>query len=61
MVLVGAGNLATSLGVALAAAGAPPVAVWSRTAESAFALAARVGCPACCDINELPAADIFII
>lgn len=61
VVLVGAGNLATSLGVALASAGAPPVAVWSRTAESAEALAARVGCPACCDINELPAADIFII
>ena len=61
MVLVGAGNLATSLGVALAAAGAPPVAVWSRTAESAETLAARAGCPACCNINELPAADIFII
>ena len=59
--LVGAGNLATSLGVALAAAGVPPLAVWSRTAESGTALAARVGCPACCNINELPAADIFII
>ena len=32
--LVGAGNLATSLGVALAAVGVKPVAVWSRTAES---------------------------
>lgn len=61
MVLVGAGNLATSLGVALAAAGVPPLAVWSRTMESATALATKIGCSACCNINELPAADIYII
>ena len=59
--LVGAGNLATSLGLALSAAGMPPVAVWSRTPESAEALAVKVGCPAFCDINALPEADIVII
>lgn len=61
MVLVGAGNLATSLGVALATAGVPPLAVWSRTQESADALAARIGCSAFSNISDLPVADIFII
>lgn len=61
VVLVGAGNLATSLGVALAATGVPPKAVWSRTMTSAAALGERIGCPAYCRIGDLPAADIFII
>lgn len=59
--LVGAGNLATSLGLALAAAGTPPVAVWSRTLKAAEELGAKVGCPAFCNINELPAARVVII
>lgn len=59
--LVGAGGLATSLGLALAAAGTPPVAVWSRTREAAEALGTRIGCAAFCDINKLPSADIVII
>ena len=59
--LAGAGNLATSLGVALAAAGTSPVAVWSRTRESAEALGAKTGSDAFCDINLLPAADVVVI
>lgn len=61
VVLVGAGNLATSLGVALVAAGICPQAVWSRTLASAEALAAKISCPACSSIAELPVADIYII
>ncbi len=61
ILLVGAGNLATSLGVALASSGVPPVAVWSRSQESAGLLGDRIGCPAFCDIDALPPADIVII
>ncbi len=59
--LVGAGNLATSLGVALAAAGAVPVAVWSRTKESGRALGNRLGCPSFTEVCDMPAADVVII
>lgn len=61
ILLIGAGNLATSLGVTLALAGRNPVAVWSRSIESAQQLASRIGCDACCDIDALPSADIVII
>lgn len=61
ILLIGAGNLATSLGVALAAAGIPPVAVWSRTHSSAQELGDRIGCPSSCSFDDLPAADIVII
>ena len=61
IVLVGAGNMATALAVALTKAGNVPVAVWSRTPESARMLADRVGCGWCCDINDLPQSDIVII
>ncbi|MBO7231403.1 MAG: DUF2520 domain-containing protein [Bacteroidaceae bacterium] len=61
IVLVGAGNMATALAVALAGAGNAPLAVWSRTSESAQMLADRVGAEWCCDIDALPQADIVII
>ena len=60
-VLVGAGNMATAIAVAMAKAGNVPVAVWSRTAESAQMLADRVGAEWCCDIDALPQADVVII
>ena len=59
--LVGAGGVATSLGVALAQAAAAPVAVWSRTREKALALAERTGALACSEIEEIPQVDIVII
>lgn len=61
IVLVGAGNMATALAVALEKAGMPPVAVWSRTPESASLLAGRVGCEWHCNIDDMPPADIVII
>lgn len=61
IVLVGAGNMATAIAMALVNAGNAPVAVWSRTAESARMLADRVGTEWCCDIEALPQADVVII
>ena len=61
VVLVGAGNMATALAVAMVKAGNVPVAVWSRTAESAQMLADRVGTAWHCDIDALPQADVVII
>ena len=61
IVLVGAGNMATALAVALANKGNPPVAVWSRTPESARLLADRIGTEYSCCIEDLPPADIVII
>ena len=61
VVLVGAGNMATAIAVALSKADNRPVAVWSRTAESAQMLADRVGAEWYCDIDALPQADVVII
>lgn len=61
VVLVGAGNMATAIAVALSKAGNRPVAVWSRTPESAQMLADRVGAEWYCDIDALPQADVVII
>ena len=60
IVIVGAGNLATCLGVALRSVGVTPLAVWSRTALSADTLADKLGCEAFTDISSLPNADIVI-
>ena len=61
VVLVGAGNMATAIACALKDGGNAPVAVWSRTLESAAQLGDRVGCAFTDDIASLPAADIVII
>ena len=61
IVLVGAGNMATAIACALKEGGNAPVAVWSRTLESAAMLGGRVGCAFADDIASLPAADIVII
>ena len=61
IVLVGAGNMATAIAYALKDGGNAPVAVWSRTLESAALLGGRVGCAFTDDIGALPAADIVII
>ena len=61
IVLVGAGNMATAIACALKEGGNAPVAVWSRTLESAAQLGDKVGCAFTNDIASLPAADIVII
>ena len=61
IVLVGAGNMATAIAYALKEGGNAPVAVWSRTLESAATLGGRVGCAFTDDLASLPVADIVII
>lgn len=58
---IGAGNLATRLGIALKEAGHDAVQVYSRTMESASALAAHLGCPATDDVDRVDTtADVYI-
>ena len=61
IVLVGAGNMATAIAYALKERGSAPVAVWSRTLESAALLGGRVECAFTDDLASLPQADIVII
>ena len=62
IVLIGAGNLATHLGKALARAGHDVAQVYSRTMESAATLAAVLHCRACCDLAKLDSdAEVYII
>lgn len=61
IVLVGAGNMATAIACSLKESGNAPVAVWSRTLESAALLGCRVECAFTDDLYALPAADIVII
>ena len=61
IVLVGAGNMATAIACSLKENGNTPVAVWSRTLESAALLGGRVGCAFTDDLASLPVADIVII
>ena len=55
IVLIGAGNLATNLGKALLAAGHDIVQVFSRTVESATALAQIAGGAPVTDIEQVRA------
>ena len=62
IVLVGAGNVATHLGTALRDAGYAVVQVFSRTGESASALAEKLGCPYTTDISRIvPDAGLYIV
>ncbi len=62
IVLIGAGRLGQSLGLALAAAGRPPVAVASRTPAHAQALAAQVpGCVAMTLHDAVSAGDLVLL
>ena len=62
IVLVGAGGLATNLGLALHEAGHNVLAVFSRTMEHARMLAERIGSQPTDDICALPnEADLFIV
>ena len=62
IVLIGAGNLATNLGKALFSAGHDFIQVYSRTMESASALATLVGGAPTTDIDSINYnADVYII
>ena len=62
IVLIGAGNLATNLGKALKGADHDIVQIWSRTEESAQALAMVLKCPYTTDVKEVVRnADVFVI
>lgn len=61
VVWIGAGNLATQLGVALARAGHETLQVFSRTEASASALAARLHCAATDRVEDiLTGADVYV-
>jgi predicted short-subunit dehydrogenase-like oxidoreductase (DUF2520 family) len=62
IVLLGAGRVAQHLGPALLQTGYTVVHVWSRTLNSATALAAQLpGATASIELAKLPAADIYIV
>ena len=61
-VFVGAGNLATNLGMSLMANGIDVVQVYSRTEDSASALSEKLKCAHTTDIDEVISdADIYFI
>jgi len=60
--LIGAGNLATQLGMALEEKGHQIVQVWSRTQKSATALASKLNCPYTTDLSFIfSESDLYII
>lgn len=62
IVLIGAGNVATHLGMALQKSGHDVMQVYSRTEESARALADKLGCRFTTSIAEvLPDATLYIV
>ena len=62
VVLIGAGNLATQLALALQENGIQVKQVYSRTAESAKELAGKLNCAYTNDLSKLfPEADLYVI
>ena len=62
VILIGAGNLATHLGKAIFAAGHDVVQVFSRTMQSATALASEVGAQPVSDISDVRSdADLYVV
>jgi predicted short-subunit dehydrogenase-like oxidoreductase (DUF2520 family) len=61
VILIGAGNVATHLGMALKTNGIEVLQVYSRTGKSAAALAQKLDCYCTTDVNKiLPHADLYI-
>ena len=60
VVWIGAGNLATQLGAALARNGHETLQVFSRTEASASALAARLHCAATNRVEDILTGDRWI-
>lgn len=62
IVLIGAGNVATHLGVAWQNAGYEIVQIYSRTAESALDLANRLGVGYAASLEDVyPNADVYVV
>ncbi|MBN4065858.1 DUF2520 domain-containing protein [Candidatus Amoebophilus asiaticus] len=62
IVLIGAGSVATNLGIALKGAGSEITQVYSRTEKSAKELAERLSTPYTADINEIKTEkDLYVI
>lgn len=62
IVLIGAGNVATHLGISLHEAGIHVVQVCNRSAESAYALGRKLGAESVSDFSAIhPNADLYII
>ena len=62
IVLIGAGNVATHLGMALKRAGQEVIQVYSRTEASASVLAERLGVPFTTSLDEVVSeADLYIV
>jgi predicted short-subunit dehydrogenase-like oxidoreductase (DUF2520 family) len=62
IVMIGAGNLATGMGIALIENGHKIVLVYSRSEESASLLASKLNCPFTIDLSKIKIdADIYII
>ena len=60
--LLGAGNLATQLGLTLSEKGHQLVQVWSRTQKSASELASKLNCPYTTEISLISSdTDIYIV
>ena len=60
--LIGAGNLATQLGLTLSEKGHQLVQVWSQTQKSAALLASKLDCPYTTDISLISSdTDIYIV
>lgn len=60
--MIGAGNLATQLGMALSEKGHQIVQVWSRTSKNAVELASKLKCPSTTELSAIyNDADIYII
>lgn len=58
--MVGAGNVATHLASALCMNGYKPLAVWSRSEQSAQVLADKISTEAFTDYHLMPEADLYI-
>ena len=62
IVIIGSGNLATNLSLALRDAGMPPCQVFSKTLSHAQELANKIGCPFTNQIEQvIPDADAYLI
>ena len=59
--MIGAGNLATHLSIALQASGHDVVQLFSRTAKTAVPLAQKLNCPFTTNLIELEQSDLAII
>lgn len=60
--LIGAGNMATQLGMALLEEGHQIVQVWSRTQQSATKLASKLNCPYTTETSSITSeTDIYIL